>query len=102
MTTIHNIGIVIQSGSAASEAQQIKHHQTDPSHIAASHQPAKNVIEQTSVQETGNPEKTDFKDRQEEGRHSSSDEHRQSNEIARKPDEEKDPDSTGFLIDTVI
>jgi len=98
MTTIHNIGIVIQQGSAVAEAQQIKHHQTNPSNIAASHQPAKDIKEQSTVQESGNAEKSDFRDK-EEGNQQNQQGQR---EAEKQVNEEKRPDLTGYIIDTVV
>lgn len=98
MTTIHNIGIVIQQGSAVAEAQQIKHHQTNPSNIAASHQPAKDIKEQSTVQESGNAEKSDFRDK-EEGNQQNQQGQR---EAEKQGNEEKRPDLTGYIIDTVV
>jgi hypothetical protein len=101
MTAIHNIGIVIQQGSTAAEVQQIKHHQTDPSNIAASQQPAKDVKEQTTVQESGNSEKTALNNSSEgEGKGSSG--NTGENRREKKPENiAKNPDSAGYIIDTV-
>lgn len=101
MTTIHNIGIVIQQGSAVAEAQQIKHHQTNPSNIAASHQPAKDIKEQSTVQESGNAEKSDLKDKEEGNR--GNQQRLQGQREGEKPENEgKRPDSTGYIIDTMV
>jgi len=100
MTTLHSIGIVIQQGSAVVEAQHIKHHQTDPSNIAASHQPAKDIKEQSTVQESGNPEKAALRDRDEGNQKNHG--HRENEKTTKNPeDEQKKPDSTGYIIDTV-
>ncbi len=103
MTTIHNIGIVIQQGGVAAEAQQLKHHQTDPSNIAASHQPARDLKEQSTVQESGDAEKTGLGNNNEsEGKNSSGNTRRERENEKKPEDETKSPDSSGYIIDTVV
>ena len=52
MTTIPNLNVVIQQGGAAREVQNIKAHTQDVSQTIAVQQPAKEIIKQTTVQNT--------------------------------------------------
>lgn len=97
MTAIHNLGIVIQQGGKAAEAQQIKHPQTDPSNIAASHQPARDIREQSTVQESGESEKAALRDKEGGGNQGGGEEKGGK----KNEKEEKSPDSTGYIIDTL-
>lgn len=104
MTTIHNLGIVIQQGGVAAEAQQIKHHPSYQSNIAASLQPAREVREQSTVQETTGAEKTALRDKGEENKGTFTGQQSESrDEKTDKPAEdiEKSPDSAGYIIDTI-
>lgn len=100
MTTIHNIGIVIQQGGVAAEAQQLKHHQRDPSNIAASQQPARDLKEQSTIQESGESEKTGLRDK-EEGTQGGYQGEKREKEEKKAENDEKSPDSTGYIIDTM-
>ncbi|WP_156906727.1 hypothetical protein [Desulforegula conservatrix] len=101
MTTIHNIGIVIQQSSAVVEAQQVKHHQTDPSNIAASHQFAKDLKEQSTVMETEGSEKAALREREEGSKGNLHGRHEDEKKDKNPEEEEKTPDSAGYIIDTV-
>ena len=102
MTTIPNLNIVIQQGGAAREVQNIKAHAQDASQTIAVQQPAKEIVRQTTVQNTDQSDAVQSDQQQAlAGKERKRKKKRkQQGPQERVKEDHCDPDAPGQLLDT--